>query len=404
MLKARKGMKILMLADFYPPIIGGVERHVQSLAIELCHRGHQVAVFTTGHPASVKREQGVKVYRQEGIFQKTPFSRAGLKKKWLPPTQDWLFTRKLARIIGQESPDIIHAHGWMLFSALPLKKKLRIPIVTTLHGYGSFCPRWTLIRNNSICDEPSLKNCFQCMREYSGIIKPLVAYYFIKANKNRLKSVDKFVAVSSFVKEAHVKHLRLGAEDIITIPNFYRPDNPAQEVKSLPDDFILFVGALAPYKGVDTLIKAFRKVNTRTKLLLIGYRRLYYQCENTEDILVIEDAPRSTVMQAISKCKFAIFPSLWPDPAPTVTYEAMSQKRAVIASDIGGFKDIVIDRKTGILVPPGDSDRLSQAISNLLQNPETTLKMGERGYERFIKSYTPDMVVPGLIDLYQSLI
>jgi len=393
-----------MLADFYPPIIGGVERHVQSLAMELCQRGHQVAVFTTGHPTPAKDEQGVKVYRQEGIFQKTPLSNTGLKKKWLPPTQDWLLTRKLARIIERENPDIIHAHGWLLYSALPLKKKNKIPIVTTLHGYGSICPRWTLLRKNSVCDQPSLKNCFQCMRDYSGIIKPPVAYYFIKANKKRLKSVDRFVAVSSFVREAHIKHLRLGAADIITIPNFYRPENPAKEVKNLPDDFILFLGALAPYKGVDTLIKAYGKVKTRTKLLLIGYRQTRYHFEDTENILVIEDAPRSTVMQAISKCRFAVFPSLWPDPAPTVTYEAMGQKRAVIASDIGGFKDIVIDKETGILVPPGDPDRLSQAISGLLQNPETALKMGGRGYERFVKNYTPDVVVPRLIDLYQSLI
>jgi glycosyltransferase involved in cell wall biosynthesis len=397
-------MKILMLADFYPPIIGGVERHVQSLATELCQRGHQVAVFTTGHPAPVKDEQGVKVYRQEGIFQKTPLASTGLKKKWLPPARDWLLTRKLARIIERESPDIIHAHGWLLYSALPLKKRNKIPIVTTLHGYGSICPRWTLFRKNSVCDQPSLKNCCQCMKEYSGIIKPPIAYYLIKANKKRLKSVDKFVAVSSFVREAHIKHLCLDAEDIITIPNFYRPDNPAKEADNLPDDFILFVGALALHKGVDTLIKAYSKVKTPTRLLLIGYRQPYYKCETAGNILVMEDAPRSTVMQAISKCRFAVFPSLWPDPAPTVTYEAMSQKRAVIASDIGGFKDIVANGKTGILVPPGDSDRLSQAISGLLQNPETALKMGGRGYERFIKNYTPDIVVPRLIELYRSLV
>jgi len=118
----------------------------------------------------------------------------------------------------------------------------------------------------------------------------------------------------------------------------------------------------------------------------------------------MEDAPHSVVMQAISKCKFTIFPSLGPDPAPTVAYEAMSQKRAIIASDVGGLKDIVVDGKTGILVPPNDSDRLSEAISRLLQSPETASKMGERGYERFVRNYTPDVVVPMLIDVYESLI
>jgi len=46
-------------------------------------------------------------------------------------------------------------------------------------------------------------------------------------------------------------------------------------------------------------------------------------------------------MQAMSTCKFAVFPSIWPDPAPTVAFEAMSQKRTVIASDIGGVEGAI---------------------------------------------------------------
>ncbi len=87
-----------------------------------------------------------------------------------------------------------------------------------------------------------------------------------------------------------------------------------------------------------------------------------------------------------------------------VAREAMSQRKAVIASNIGGLKEAVVDGKTGILVPHGNSDKLSVIISYLLAKPEVASRMGESGYEIFMKNCTPDTVVPRIIQIYQSLI
>ena len=64
----------------------------------------------------------------------------------------------------------------------------------------------------------------------------------------------------------------------------------------------------------------------------------------------------------------------------------------------------MVDNETGILVPPNDSDKLAEAISYLLERPELVSELGERGYDRFRKNYTPDVVVPMILDVYQSLI
>ncbi|MFC2039467.1 glycosyltransferase [Chloroflexota bacterium] len=68
------------------------------------------------------------------------------------------------------------------------------------------------------------------------------------------------------------------------------------------------------------------------------------------------------------------------------------------------MKDVVVDGETGILVPPNDSDKLAEAISHLLQRPEMALHMGESGYERFMKNYTVDAVIPRIIEAYESVI
>ena len=191
-----------MVVDLYPPNIGGVERHVQSLSTELCQIGHQVTVCTLGYPPQTEQDDGVIVYRLDSFYRKIPSLYLRSKKKWHPPARDVLLTNKLASIIEQEEPDIIHCHGWILYSVLPLRKKYRIPIVATLHGYGYFCPRTNLIRGNSVCHAPSFSSCIECTRDDYGIVRSLAAYLGISANKKRLKSVDKFIAQESFIENA----------------------------------------------------------------------------------------------------------------------------------------------------------------------------------------------------------
>lgn len=75
-------MKVLMLADLYPPTMGGGERHVQALSRELAKGGHRVNVCTIGHPSlpRYEEENGVKVYRLEGVFQNVPYGSAKNRK------------------------------------------------------------------------------------------------------------------------------------------------------------------------------------------------------------------------------------------------------------------------------------------------------------------------------------
>jgi len=398
-------VKILMLADDYPPLSRGGGRSVQLLSRELSRRGYEVIVCTKGHQDLPKYEQedSVKIHRVQGFFHRIPFIYRGFH----PPTKDWIIARRLRRIIQEERPDVIHAHGRMLYSTIALKRDPKIPLLATPRDYGFLCPKGRLLTSeNVLCDEPFTKNCIVCAKDTLGLAKSLVAYYWIRRNRKKLKSVDKFTAISSFLRQVHMKHLGLSDKDIVMTPNFYSPqaESESQTKMGLPEDFILFVGALAPHKGVDLLIEAYYKLNAKTKLVVIGQKHTHYRYESTEDILVIEGAPHDAVMQAMSQCRFAVFPSVWPEPFGRVVLEAMSQKRTVIASRIGGFKDIVVDGETGIFVPPNNSAELAEAISYLLESPAKASEMGQRGYDRLMKTYTPEVVVPLFVDIYQSLI
>jgi len=400
-------MKILMLSSLYLPLLGGIVTSVRSLSGELSKRGHEVIICTVRQrdlPA-YEEQDGAKVYRLDGLFQKIPFLFRDPARKWHPPARDWLITRNLAPIIEREKPDIIHAHDWILYSALPLRRKFNIPLILHLRGTGFLCPMTTsLTSKNTVCDEPVTRRCISCTSDFYGLARALAAYYGIKTNKDKLKLIDRFIAVSSFVKEFHLKHLGLADNDIVVVPNFYAADRDKAKAEELPEDFILFAGWLKPHKGVDVLIEAYQKLDTDTKLVLIGLEDPAYHYKGTETILIIKNLPHDAVMQAMSRCRFAVFPSVFPEPFANVGIEAMSQRKAVIAAATGGLKDVVVDGETGLLVPPDNADKLAEAISYLLERPQLASEMGERGYQRFIKNYTPDVVVPMIIDVYQSLI
>jgi glycosyltransferase involved in cell wall biosynthesis len=188
-------MKILMLSQLYPPIIGGVERHVQALSHELSKREHEVVVCTILSPGLNEYEEvdGVKIYRLEGFFQKMPFIYKDRTKKWHPPVQDRVLTTKLVRIIDKEKPDVIHAHGRIVFSVLPLRKRYNIPIILSLHTYEFICPKTNFVCDKKICDRPFTRYCIICSRAFYGLAKSIATYYSMKMSKGRLEHIDKFI-------------------------------------------------------------------------------------------------------------------------------------------------------------------------------------------------------------------
>jgi glycosyltransferase involved in cell wall biosynthesis len=406
-------MKILMVCDFYPPTMGGVETHVASLSRELVKRGHKVTVCTIWHKHSPKFEEdnGVRVNRFEGIFQKIPLLFKDPQKRYHPPLQDWLLTKELKNLIEKERPDIIHVHSWALYSVIPLRKKFNIPIVMTLHDFSLICPKKSLLKPNyALCDEPFTSKCIRCGETEYAPLKSLLAYQEVKLNRDRLKFVDMFIAVSSFAKEILSKHLILSNKKIVVIPNFCSEDemkssNKLNDAAQFPEDFILFVGRSSPIKGMDLLIEASRRAKSKPNLVLIVASGA--DCHDGtmgKNITLIKNAPHEIVKDAYRKCKLVVIPSLGPETFCIVSIEAMSCKKPVIASDIGGLKEIIIHGETGILVPRGDTKRLVRAVDQLLKNPILAEKLGEKGFRRFLQNYESKVVVPRVERIYAKLL
>ncbi len=407
-------MRILMLSQCYPPVFGGIERHVQDLGAELVARGHQVAVATLwqhGLPAFAS-EGGVRVYRLRGTVHRASkqlFSNP--ERSYAPPIPDPGLVLALRQVTARERPQVVHGHNWLERSFLPLKAQSGARLVVTLHDYGLLCAKWTLMRRDQVCEGPSLARCLACSADHYGIAKgiPTALGNWAMGRVER-SAVDMFLPVSSAVAAGHgFPGSRVPYQ---VVPNFLRAHEgiPGESlepyVAQLPGEgFLAFVGAFGQHKGFDVLLEAYGSLEGAPPLVLIGYETSEYPLAGLRpppNVLILRHWPHAAVMEAWRRSLMALVPSVSPDSCPTVVLEAMSAGRPVIASHIGGLPDLVANGETGLLVPPGDPRALRAAIAHLLADPERRQRMGQAARARFA-DFTASAVVPRIERVYAQL-
>jgi glycosyltransferase involved in cell wall biosynthesis len=398
-------MKILLLSDFYPPYRGGMEQHVQSLAHHLALRGHTVSVATTTAPATgMKSEQSsVSIHTVPGVSAKLPFLNRDHNRPYPVPMPDPLLHRGLKALIARLAPDVIHSHGWSTFTAL----HLGLPLVATLHDYGLFCPKRTLLRGDSVCREGPGLRCIGSAREQYGLAKSAAVFGAMQIGRRSLRRGRVFIAVSSFVRDMYLQFTNLSPKQIELIPNFYGneefPRAGPTTIAPLPPRYILFLGYLARYKGIHVLLEAYSKLETDIPLVIIGYPDEKLVVTDPR-VIVIEGVPHTEALHALSQCLFAVVPSIVPESFGMVALEAMSQGKAVIASSVGGLPDIVKHRETGLLVPPGDAIALGANMVELLEDPDFRQQLGAAGLRRLNEEFSPNVIVPRIEAAYKQAI
>ncbi|MBV9688721.1 MAG: glycosyltransferase family 4 protein [Ktedonobacteraceae bacterium] len=406
-------MRILMLSQFYPPIIGGEEQHVRALSTELVARGHDVTVVTLWHQglAEFELDQGVRVYRVRSSMQRMPWLFSNSKRCYAPPFPDPEITLALRRVIVQERPEIVHAHNWLVYSFLPLKVWSGVRLIVTLHNNNLVCAKLTLLYHNALCEGPGFTKCLGCATQYYGLVKgiPTVLSNWVMSLVER-GAVDMFLPVSQAV--ALGCHLVGSQLPFQVIPNFIPDDISTLQgdlkpyLAQLPDeDYLLFVGALGHLKGVDVLLRAYAGLTHAPPLVLIGHEMPDWSVMAVDcprNVFVLRDWPRYAVMEAWHRSMMALIPTVGPDSCPTVAMEAMTMGKPIVASRGGGLIDLVTDGETGFLVQPGDATALQQAIERLLAHPDLRSRMGQAALRK-VMAFQASTVVPRIEHIYEQV-
>jgi glycosyltransferase involved in cell wall biosynthesis len=321
-----------------------------------------------------------------GINKKRPFFKAA-----------WRFRK----VIAEQRPDLIHS--WLydanIVARLASFPSRRIPIVTSLQladyepeaaRIGSWNPYKVL-----------------ALRKFDQITFWLARPYF--------------VACSEFVRHSYERYLGLDTASITVIYNSVDPDalnGPAkseQELRmelGLPKDAFVYlnVGRLDAQKNHRVLLEAFRttcEVVSDAYLLLAGQGPLEASLKQYADDLGIGKkvqflGPRDDVGALLTLADVFVFPSLF-EGLPVALVEAMFFSLPCIASQIEVFQEVIDDRLSGLLVDPRSPINLSEAMTELYNDPALRASLGGAAYDVVSRGFRSSHSARQWEELYQRL-
>jgi glycosyltransferase involved in cell wall biosynthesis len=406
-------MRILMLPEFYPPVIGGLELHAQRLAHALARRGHDVTVCTLAGPEGPGRhdDDGIEVIRIDGWRRHLGAFYERPELAFHPTVADPGVVASLREVLREVRPDVVHAHGWILYSALTAVPGSGAALVATLHDYGLVCARRNMLfEGDSLCDGPSLEKCLRCAPEQYGTVKAVPLVVGHRLSTRRLHGrCDRYLAVSSAVRDAVVAAGANGGTPVEVVPNFVDQDAidasfGAAPPSWVPSDrpYVLFVGALNAFKGVPELLEVWRTQRPDTELVLAGTPQPDTPTELPPGVRIVQNVPHDEVLAAFRNAWVAVSPSTGPDACPTTVIEAMACGVPVIGTTIGGIPDLVEHGRTGLLVPPGDAVALGNAVNELLARPGLAQRLRTAAVDR-ARQFTAPVVTDAVESIYESV-
>ncbi|HEV3225411.1 MAG TPA: glycosyltransferase family 4 protein [Acidimicrobiales bacterium] len=403
-------MRILMVSQFYAPVMGGVERAVENMSVALARRGHQVSIATLSRdqPPSVVDEHGVRVHRIGGTFQRAAKLFSDPQRPHLPPVPDPEAVRALRRVIDEERPDVVHVHDWFVHSLIGALRHRDVPIVMSVHDHSLVCANKRLMQGDAPCSGPGWRKCLRCATAQYGPVKgPTTALALRLRRRTVERTVDRFAPVSSSV----ARHSRLDASGVpvTVLPNFI-PEHDAGCAAGArrpdglpPGEFVVFVGDATPDKGIDVLLAAHRRLDARPPVVVVGRPLAESLDPVPEGVVVLGMRPHDEVLAIMRAAVAIVVPSRCAETFGLVALEAMSAGTVVIAARIGALDELVVHEVTGLLVPPGDADALGAALRRVLDDPAARDRMAVAGRER-ARDYREAVVVDALERAYRATI
>ena len=380
-------MKIAMVSEHASPlaVLGGVDAggqnvHVAELAKALARRGHDVVVHTRRDDPDLPDQERL----APGVLvDHVPAGPASVvaKDDLLPYVPD--LGRALARRWADERPDMVHAHFWMSgLAAMVGTRDVGTPMVQTFLALGSVKRRHRGSRDTS----PPQRN------------RPEQAIG---------RGADHVIATcSDEVAELLRMGIRRRAISIVTFGvdlAHFSIDGPVTPRGPAPR--LLCVGRLVERKGIDTAIRALRRI-PRAELVVAGgpdraslgadreaQRLLALAAEQggADRVRLLGRVGRDELPALLRSADVLVSVPAY-EPFGIVPLEAMACGVPVVASAVGGLLDTVVDGTTGALVPPGRPELLADVLRQLLADPVRLEGYGFAGNDRVHARYTWDRV------------
>ena len=174
-------------------------------------------------------------------------------------------------------------------------------------------------------------------------------------------------------------------------------------------NFALFVGVLRWYKGLDILLSAAKNISN--PIIIVGKGPLFLKLqqrlkkEQISNVILLGYIEDATLKYLYEKCLFTILPSTSPAEAfGQVLLESCYFKKPMITTTLGTATSFVNkNKKTGLTIPPNDSEALGNAMSELFNDKLLCQRYGKNAYHRYKSHFSMEKQAPKYIRLYKKL-
>jgi len=388
-------LKVALLTREYPPeVYGGAGTHVEYLVRELRHLA-EVSVQCWGEP---RKEAGVTAHQPWAELTEPKPEAAALQA----------LSIDLAMAAAVKGSDVVHSHTWYANLGGHLAKLMwSIPHVVTTHSLEPLRP-WKA--------------------EQLGGGYALSTF----AERTAIEAADAVIAVSSAVRQDVLKCYPAVNPDRVHVihngidPQIYEP-KPSEETltrfgidKSKP--YAFFNGRITRQKGLPLLLAAALKTDPRHQLVIVAsspdtpelakeVNALAERVRKERGNLVWIDhfISLEDLIHLHSSASLFVCPSIY-EPFGLVILEAMACETAVVASNVGGIPEIIVEGETGYLVDydPDDTEafttNLAARIEEVMGDPALAKQMGKAGRRRAVENFGWDKIAGRTVELYGSLL
>jgi glycosyltransferase involved in cell wall biosynthesis len=365
----------MVISQFYP-LLGGAEVQARQLAGKLIEKGVHVTVLT-------RRLKGASDYE---LLDDVPVHRV-IRTVPVPFLWGVCFVVSVFNFLYRKRKEhtIIHCHILQEFQT-----------VVALLFKGMFGKK-VIVKMSSSGETSDIKL----------LKRSLMGRLFFPV-------VQKVDAVVSVCKQATRELINEGfsEERIAQIPNGVDIHKFVQHTprKGRERPVITFVGRLDRYKGVNFLLEAFQRVltqNSKTRLLIVGagpdetlLKEKAVELNIQENVLFL--GKREDILSLLSNSDIFVLPTL-SEGMSNVLLEAMSCGLPVVTTSVGGNCDLISNRHNGILVPPKDSDALSEALIEILQNAELSQQLGNEARRTVQENFSLESIADSYLALYKKI-
>ncbi|MGB0383525.1 MAG: glycosyltransferase [Ardenticatenaceae bacterium] len=308
--------------------------------------------------------------------------------------RDWRGLRRLIAYLRQQRTDLLHTQLEFADTMGSLAAKIvGIPSVTTLHTFDS---------------SPKGERLYWRLKLRWWVMRRLCS---------------RIIAVSEGTRQHHIHNGNLPPKQVVTLYNgidlsrFSQHDQrwrlAKRQALGIPADAPLLttVAVLRPAKGIQYLIEALPAIleaQPETYYLVVGdgeHKETLKELVEAHELTkrVIFTGMRHDIPDLLAISDLFVLPTLG-EALPTVLAEAMAAQKPIVVSEVGGVPEMVSHGRNGLLVPPGEPERLAEACIQILQNPDQAQAMARAGRQIVEDRFNIRKQVQQLEQLYQEIL